>query len=103
LPLNPETKGKTMSDERKLIESARDKFREGERLIASGLDDVVSVMRLNEKGGEAIRANAAGLARGLIMRPLADMYIAHAKSTDLLFEHWPEYGAEVMLKGPGRK
>jgi hypothetical protein len=87
--------------ERQNAESARDRLRKAEALIAQALADVSGVMTINAEAGDAVKANAAFAARGKLRAALAGLELAHAGATDLLLEHWPGFGSDVTTFGPG--
>jgi hypothetical protein len=91
-----------MKTERELIESARDKFRRAEVLIASGIKDVGNVVAINQVAGNAVLMNAASMAEAKMIVAFGGLKLAHAEGTDILLANWPDFGAEVTTRGPGR-
>jgi hypothetical protein len=91
-----------MKTEREYAESARDRLRRAESLIDLALRDVAAMGKINADAGRAREANAAFKARGMIGGARASLQVAHADSTTLLLDNWPDFGAEVTTRGPGR-
>ena len=87
--------------EREYAESARDKLRRAEALIAQSLNDISGIMAINAEAGNAANANAAFMARGKIRAALAGLEIAHADGTEILLANWPAFGSDVVAFGPG--
>ena len=87
--------------EKQLAEAVRDKLLKAEALIASAIDDVGAMVKINMDAGRAVEGNAASMAKGMFTRSLGALQIDHAKATVLLLQHWPDFAAEVTVKGPG--
>jgi hypothetical protein len=90
-----------MKTEQGLTESARDRLRRGEALIALAVRDINGVVTANTEAGEAGKANAAFLAQAKIEAALAGLKIAHAEATEILLANWPGFGGPVVLGGGG--
>lgn len=88
--------------ERELIETARDRLRRAESLIALAIKDVNSVVRINANAGKADLANAAFWSQAKLALALGELQLAHADGTKILLDHWPDYASEVVVRGPGR-
>ncbi len=88
--------------EREMIESARDRLRRGESLIALAIKDVNDVVRLNANAHKADLANAAFTAQAKLAQALGGLQLAHAEGTAILLANWPDFAAEVTVRGPGR-
>lgn len=90
--------GKT---ERQLIESARDRLCKAESLIALAVKDINGLVTHNAKAGNAARSNAAFIAQAKIEAAGAGLKLAHGESTELLLSNWPDFGADVVVRGGG--
>lgn len=86
--------------ETEYLESARDRLRRGEALIALALGDIGEIVKLNKDNPR--RMNAAFIARGRIRAKLGELETAHGEATDLLFEHWPEQAGGIVALGGTR-
>jgi hypothetical protein len=91
-----------MKTERELIESARDRLRRAETLIALAVKDVNGVVGINAEAGNAVLSNAAFTAQAKLTKALGGLQLAHADGTDILLANWPDFAAEVTTRGPGR-
>ena len=91
-----------MKAEREYIESARDRLRRAESLIAMAIKDVNSVVAINADAGKADLSNAAFTAQAKLTQALGGLQLAHAEGTSLLLANWPDLAAEVVAFGPGR-
>ena len=91
-----------MKTEREMIESARDRLRRAESLIALAIKDVNGVVRFNANNGKADLANAAFWAQAKLSVALGELQLAHADGTKALLDNWPDYASEVVVRGPGR-
>ena len=91
-----------MKTERELIESARNRLRRAESLIALAARDLNGVVETNAQAGRAVQSNAAFKAQAKIEGALAGLKLAHAEGTEALLENWPDWAAEVTVRGPGR-
>ena len=91
-----------MKTERELIESARDRLRRAESLIALAVKDVNGVVGINSEAGKAVLANAAFTAQAKLTLALGGLQLAHAEGTDILLANWIDFAAEVTTRGPGR-
>lgn len=88
--------------ERELVESARDRLRRAEAMIALAIKDVNGVVGINAEGGKADLANAAFTAQAKLTQALGGLQLAHAEGTSILLANWPDFAAEVVVLGPGR-
>jgi hypothetical protein len=91
-----------MKTEREYIESARDRLRRAESLIALAIKDVNGVVTINAEGGKADLSNAAFTAQAKLTGALGGLQLAHAEGTTILLASWPDFAAEVVTRGPGR-
>ena len=91
-----------MKSEREFVESARDRLRRAEALIAMAIKDVNGVVSINADAGKADLANAAFTAQAKLTQALGGLQLAHAEGTSILLDNWPGFGAEVVILGPGR-
>ena len=91
-----------MKTERELAESARDRLRRAEALIALAIKDVNGMVAINAEGGRADLSNAAFTAQAKLTQALGGLQLAHAEATALLLANWPDFAAEVTTFGPGR-
>ena len=91
-----------MKSERELVESARDRLRRAESLIAPAIKDVNGVLGINAEAGNAVLANAAFMAQAKLTQALGGLQLAHAEGTSILLANWPDFAAEVTTRGPGR-
>lgn len=91
-----------MMGEREHIEAARDSLRTAEKLIGDAIREIGGVVKINADAGQAEKMNAACLARGKLRAALGALEIAHAEGTQILFDNWPGFGAEIVAMGPGR-
>jgi hypothetical protein len=88
--------------EREYVEDARDALRKAEREWDKAIDAVMGVVNFNADAGNAELSNAAfGVAASLTFMK-ASMMHEHKGATDILLEKWPDFGADVVTKGPGR-
>ncbi len=89
--------------EQEHVEAARDAFRAAEKLIADGIREIGAVVKINaEDPAKAHLMNAACMARGKLRIALGQFEVAHAEGTQILFDNWPGFGAEVVAYGPIR-
>lgn len=86
--------------ETEYLESARDRLRRGEALIALALGDIGEIVKLNKDNPR--RMNAAFIARGQIRAKLGELETAHGEATNLLFENWPEQAGDIVALGGTR-
>jgi hypothetical protein len=91
-----------MKSERELIESARDRLRRAESLLALAVKDINGVVGINAENGRADLSNAAFTAQAKLTQALGNLQLAHAEGTAILLANWPGYGAEIVVMGPGR-
>ena len=91
-----------MKTERQLAESARDRLRRAEALIALAIKDVNGIVAINAEAGRADLSNAAFTAQARLTQALGGLQLAHAEGTDLLLANWPGFASEVTTFGPGR-
>lgn len=88
--------------ERELIESARNRLRKAETLIALAIKDVSGVVKINSEAGRGDLANAAFTAQAKLEIAGGGLKLAHAEGTAILLANWPDWSAEVVTRGPPR-
>ena len=88
--------------ERELVETARDALRKSEAEWRKAIAAVMGVVKVNADNGEAKLSNAAFWTAGDLTEELANMMRCHARATSSLLENWPDWAADVTVKGPGR-
>lgn len=91
-----------MKSEKDLIESARDRLRRAESLIAMAIKDVNGVVAINADASRPDLSNAAFTAQAKLTQALGGLQLAHAEGTALLLANWPDWASEVVTRGPGR-
>ena len=61
---------------------------------ASMAEKIKELIKINRQAGRGEAANAGFLS-------LAELNVWHGKSTERLYQHYPEFAADVSLRGPG--
>lgn len=91
-----------MKTEREYTEAARDALRKAEAEWQKAIAAVRGVMAVNAANGRADLANHAFGVIADMTEELSQMQRCHWRGTMFLLEHWPDFAAEVVTRGPGR-
>ena len=91
-----------MKTEREYVEAARDALRESEAEWQKAIAAVRGVVKINADKGDANLSNAAFGVAADLTEELSNMMRAHWRGTMILLDNWPDFGAEVTTRGPGR-
>ncbi len=87
-----------MTTERERVEDAKAGITEAKGVLKRIIGNLTSIMDAN--GDDAVKMNAAYLARAKFRRIAAELEEAHGESTQLLLKHWPNF-SEIVAFGPG--
>lgn len=88
--------------EQEYVEAARDALRESEAEWRKAIEMARGVIAVNAEKGDARLANEALGAVAQLTDQLGEMLYCHKRVTDILLENWPDFGADVVTRGPGR-
>ena len=88
--------------ERELIETLQKGFAELKALTRDMAKTANALAKLQHEAGRHKAGNAAMNLEGIMVGERSRYIRLHSEQSDLLLEHFPDFAAEVIMRGPPR-
>ncbi len=84
------------------LEAAQDAIADAKKAIKQVIRHLNGMAKINMDGGHPREANIAALHRDKFKSILAAVGIAHAEGTEALYESWPDWADDIVVRAGHR-